>query len=255
MTDDATMRHRLQLVAAYRELRRGVQRSGRDNIFYACFMGVLAYLAHQNVGQQVVVFLFGALVAAELLVGFVKWVFPSAECELLDALILFACAGFQGWQQFVRFQVFGVLSTVGVFFALMFLFFAYTRVTHYLKLRRLFAERPTSEQIAWFDDLVMEIRISDPDTDRLALDLPTNPYWKAKLLGRVAFFVAVRGGAVWIAGPDDFELIPLKADPATGKRSAVLRVYGHESAPFDLDPASLANYERWLASLPPVGAT
>jgi hypothetical protein len=70
----------------------------------------------------------------------------------------------------------------------------------------------------------------------------------------VAFFVAVRGGAVWIAGPDDFELIPLKADPATGKRSAVLRMHGYESAPFDLDPATLANYERWLATLPPHGA-
>lgn len=254
MTDDATMRHRLQLVAAYRELRRGVQRSGRDNVVFACIMGALAYFSFANGGPQFVLLFYTVLIAAELLIGLIKWTFPSAECELLDALILLAFAGYQGWFQWLRMQNGLPLNTTGVFIGLLFLFFAYTRVTHYLRLRRLFAERPTAEQIAWFDELVMEIRISDPELDQLAIDVPTNPYWKAKLLGRVAFFVAVRGGTVWIAGPDDFELIPLKADPATGNRRAVLRVYGHESEPFDLDPASLANYERWLASLPPVGA-
>jgi hypothetical protein len=253
MTDDATMRHRLQLVAAYRELRRNVQRSGRDNIFYACLMGALAYVAFAAGGPQFVLYFYGALIAAELLIGLIKWVFPSAECELLDALILLAFAGHQGWMQWLRVQNGLKLDTTGVFFGLLFLFFAYTRVSHYLKLRKLFAERPTAEQIAWFDDLVAEIRTSEPELDQLALDLPTNPYWKAKLLGRVAFFVAVRGGAVWVAGPDDFELIPLKPDPATGHRRAVIRMHGYESPEFDLDPASMANYERWLATLPPRG--
>ena len=51
-----------------------------------------------------------------------------------------------------------------------------------------------AEHIAWFDDLVREFEPSDPQTDELALDLPTGPHWKAKLLGSTAFFAWLRGG-------------------------------------------------------------
>lgn len=256
MTDDVQMRLRLQLVAAYRELRRGVQKSGRDNVLFAALMFGFAYFLHANGVALNALLFYGLLIAGELVIGLVKWLFPSAECLLLDVLVLLAFAGYNFWHQFQRVQLGGPPNTTGILFGLLFLWFAFGRVQNYLALRKLFAERPTAEQIAWFDELVYEIRASAPEIDPLALDLPTRPYYKAKLIGTTAFFVAVRGPGVWVAGPDDFTLLRAKTDPGTGRRKALLRVYGNEFPEFEIDDASWANYTRWLAGLdrPPAPA-
>ena len=48
MSDDFEMRLRLQRVAAYRELCRGVRVGGRENAFFAVLMLVLAYYAFKK---------------------------------------------------------------------------------------------------------------------------------------------------------------------------------------------------------------
>jgi hypothetical protein len=66
----------------------------------------------------------------------------------------------------------------------------------------------------------------------------------------MAFFVALRGGAVWIAGPDDFEILREKTDRGTGRRKAHLRLL-HEAYPdFEITDASWANYSKWRAANP-----
>src|SRR5260370_1207856 len=91
MSDEATMRARLQTVAAYRELRRSVARGGRENVVFALIMLGLAYYAFRPNAGGVVAFIFllyVGLALAELVVGLFKVFFPSAEGVLLDSFIL-----------------------------------------------------------------------------------------------------------------------------------------------------------------------
>ncbi len=260
MADDFEMRLRLQHVAAYRELRRSVRRSGRDNIFFAALMLFLAYMAFENAPQPaatIILILYGSLAAGELLVGLFKWLAPSAEGVLLDGVVLLVFAVFNLGGQFLRLQANLPLNPVFVFLGLFMVFGAVGRFKAYGQLRQLFADRPSPEHIAWFDDLVREILSSDPESDELALDLPTAPHWKAKLLGTTVFFVAARGHAVWIAGPDDFELLREKLDHGTGRRKALLRVHDVPQPEFEITDACWGNYQKWRSAHPftPLPAT
>jgi hypothetical protein len=253
MSDEMTMRARLQHVAAYRELRRSVQRSGRENVLFALLMLGLAYYMFQLNGQLNIVFLlYVGLALAELAAGLFKVLIPSAEGVLLDAFILLLFAGWNiGWQALALGGM-GLRqpNPVILFLGLYMLFGAFGRFKAYGQLRRLFAEKPAPEHIAWFDDLVHEIQASDPHTDPLALDLPTRPRWKAKLLGNTAFFVATGGSTVWVAGVDEFVLKREKSDHGTGRRKAILRIHGAAYPEFDLEDVSWANYTKWLATQP-----
>ncbi len=247
MSDEANMRLRLQNVAAYRELRCNVQKSGRENVAFALIMLGIAYFMYTLNQQTFVVLLYAALATGELLVGLFKWAVPSAEGLVLDGMVLLVFAAMNFGREFLRFQANLQPTTVGIFFSGLMLYFALGRFKAYATLRRLFAERPSSEHIAWFDDLVRDIQTSDPHVDQLAIDLPTTPHWRAKLLGSTVFFVANNGNAVWVAGPDDFSLQREKHDRGSGARKAMLRIHGEAYPEFILDDASWSNYARWMA--------
>lgn len=253
MGDDVGMRARLQQVAAYRDLCSGVRRSGRENVVFACIMMFLAYLALDNLGARggvLTLVLYGILIGGELLVGFVKWVLPSAECVILDGLVLLVFGAFNLGFEYLRFQAGQPTSPIILFLGGYMVLGAFGRFRAYGQLRALFAERPTAEHMAWFDDLVQEVRASDPNGDELTLDLPTTPHWKVKLLGTTAFFVAMRGTAIWVAGPDEFELLREKADRGTGRRKAMLSVHGMPYPEFEITDATWANYLKWRAANP-----
>jgi len=254
MTDDAMMRMRLQRVVAYRALCQSVRSSGRTNVFFALLMLYIAYSMFQlrppNAGGQlnqldIVTLLYGGLAVAELLVGIFKWFAPSAEGVLFDAiiLVLFVCV------MLVRVMAFGggqpnvFTIVIGGYLG----FIAISKFKNYIDLRKLFADRPSREQIAWFDELIHEIRAATPETDDLAIDLPTKPHWKAKLFGSTAFFVAVNGKAVWVTGPGEFDLARERKEHGTGKRRALLTIHGQHYPEFPISDASWANYQKWLA--------
>lgn len=250
MTDDVQMRVQLQRVAVYRELCRAVRRTGRENVVFAAIMGALAYISWQAGANKFVLAIYAVLIGCELAVGFFKWAFPSAEGPLLDGLVLLLFAVVNFGFQLLAAQAGRPLNPVIILFGLLLLAQAVNRFRFYGHLRRLFADRPSPEHIAWFDGLAAEIRAADPQADDLALDLPTGPQWKVKLLGGTAFFVGRRGGAVWVAGPDDFELLREKADHGTGRRRAMLKVFGHPYPEFEIADATWANYQRWRATYP-----
>ena len=256
MSDEANMRLRLQQVAAYRELIRSVQRSGRENVVFSLVMLGFAYFLHtQGVAGRTFLLLYGILIVGELFAGLFKWAVPVAEGFLLDALVLAGFSAFVGWNEFRAIQNGLPPNAIFIFFGLFTFYGAINKVKAYAELRRLFAERPDPEHIAWFDDLVREIQMSDPVTDRLALDLPTQPHWRAKLLGGTAFFVATTGHTVWIAGADEFTLRREKADRGTGHRKALLSIHGERFPEFDLGDASWENYTKWIAGQQPASPT
>src|SRR5262249_44955924 len=139
-------------------------------------------------------------------------------------------------------------NPVAVLLGLFFLMSAFGRFKAYRQLRLLFAERPSPEHIAWFDELTAEIRAADPQADEHAVDL--SPHWRAKLLGSTSFFVAARGTSVGVVGTGEFELLRERADHGTGRRKALLRIHGLQSPEFEIGDASWANYQRWRAAHP-----
>ena len=248
MTDDFIMRFRLQQVLAYRELCRQSRSSGRGNVFFAGLMLTLAYYTFRP-NAPIISILYAGLAFAELAVGLFKWMFPSAEGVLFDAILQLLFALFNlGWQALVFFLGAQNPNTLFVILGVLMLTGAIRRFKNYLDLRKAFADRPTSDQIRWFDDLIYEIRHADPSTDDQALDLPGKPPWKAKLLGTTAFFVAKKGSEVVIAGPFDFGLVPEDHHDGESHVRVRLHLYDRATKPFDLDDASWANYLKWMAS-------
>jgi hypothetical protein len=251
MSDDFEMRLRLQKVAAYRELCRGVRRSGRENVVFATIMLFLAYLVYENgFAPPLVITIYVVLAGGELLVGLFKWLAASAEGILLDGLVLLVFASFNLYIAYDCFQNNRPINPVIIFLSLFMLMGALKQFRTYTQLRYLFADRPSAEHMAWVDDLVREILSAEPQSDELVLDLPTGPHWKAKLLGKTVFFVARRGGAIWIAGPDDFELLREKTDHGTGKRKALLKIHGVPYPDFEITDASWSNYQKWRIANP-----
>jgi hypothetical protein len=250
MADDLEMRMRLQQVAAYRELCRGVRRSGRDNIVFAALMAFLAYMVWKGGLNPFLLVFYGILIGSELAVGLFKWAFPSAEGHLFDGLVLLLFAGANLAFELIGGRGGGAPRAVIILFSLLILSQAINRFRFYAQLRRLFAERPSAEHMAWFDDLVREIHAADPEYDDLALDLPTKPHWKAKLLGSMAFLVTVRGDDAFVGGPEDLEIRREKIDHGTGRRRAVLRIDDIPYPDFEISDVSWANYQKWRAANP-----
>jgi len=246
MSDDFAMRLQLQKVLAYRELCRGVRRSGRENVFFALLMMFFAYLAIENGAPLVTLILYGILAFGEMFVGLFKWLFPSAEGVLLDGFVLLVFVGYN----LLGFLVGRPPPGWAILLSLFMLSSALGRFKAYGQLRRMFADRPSAEHMAWFDDLVAEIKSSDSESDELALDLPTKPHWKGKLLGTTIFFVANRGHTVLIAGPQDFELLREKVDRGTGRRKALFTIYDVPHPEFEITDATWANYQKWRAAHP-----
>jgi hypothetical protein len=249
MTDDVVMRQELQRVAAYRELCATVRRGGRHNAVFAALMLLLAVSVIRRPGNEVSGYVFGALALAELLIGLWKWLAPSAEGVLLDAVVLLAFGGWNVARPALPAQFGGNAQGQGFSVALgLFLVWgAVGRFRAYGQLRRLFADRPTRDQLAWFDDLAAEIRRSDPESDPTALDLPTKPHWMGKLLGSTAFLVARKGETAVVAGPWDIDLVR-KGKPGRRGDRVVLMLYGQVTQPFEIDAATYDNFQAWAAA-------
>lgn len=250
MTEDVMMRVRLQQVAAYRDLCRRVRQGGRGNVFFALLMLFLAYISSQAGRPDWVLFVFVGLALAELAAGLFKMAFPSAEGVLIDALILLAFAGFNLGMEGLRLAAGAQPTVIALVFGVYMLVLSFSRFKDYGTLRRLFADRPTPELMAWVDELAAEIRSADPHTDEFALDLPTEPPLWAKLLGSTAFFVTA-GGEMWVAGPDEFRIEREKRDRGEGWRRARLRIADRQFAEFEIEDASWENYRKWMESHSP----
>lgn len=256
-SDDDVMRLGLQKVGTYRMLCQYVRRSGPENVLFAGLMLFLAFYIFDPLKQKLpptkllIFYGYVTLACGELVVGVFKILKPSAEGFLFDGIVLLGFAGWNlGWQGLrlaANAPVNPLLVVLGVYLLLQ----AVGRFKAYARIRRLFADRPTPEMLAWFDGLVAEIRAADPHTDDLALDLPTRPPQKAKLLGTTAVFLAANGHAVVVAGPDEFDLVRDPVDTGTGRRRALLKVFGDHYPPFEIDDASWNNYEKWLKANSP----
>jgi hypothetical protein len=246
MSDDLMMRFRLQQVAAYRQLCASVRAGASHTLINAVIWLALTWMLYNIVGLDLVVLVYLGIGVAELLVGLWKKAHPVPEAVLADGLVLFAFGLATLGRQFLVWQGGGKPWPLSIFLGAWWLYDGFKTVRVYLDLCRAFPVRPTRDQIAWFDELVYEIRTADPEIDDLALDLHTRPRWKVKLLGPIAFFVGLRGDAVLLLAPGDFEITRERTEHGTGLRKARLRIAGQGAVDFEIDDASWANYQKWI---------
>lgn len=242
------MRYRLQQVLAYRQLQAAVRAGATHTLVNACIWLGLTFLIFQNAGPDPMLLAYLGLGVGELFVGIWKKAWPTLEAVLVDGLVSAAFAlfilgrQFLAWQGIIAFPVNGLSIFLGVWV----LYSAMNSFRAYKSLRDAFPDRPTSDVIAWFDELIDDINRSDPAADDLALDLPTKPRWKAKLLGSTAFFAA-RSGEVVVLGPWDFGITPVNRDGSDSHR-VQLHILDRLFKPFDIDEASWSNYRKWMAT-------
>lgn len=241
----AELYHWLVHVLTYRDLCRTVQRSGRENFFFALLMAFFAFLALKNGGNNLFLTIYIFFILGELLIAFYKWFFPSAEGVLCDALILLAFALLNGLVAYVQFQAGFGPNPLLAFVIGLFLLGAWRQWQSYRQLRVLFRTRPSRAQLRWFEQFLEDIRRGDPHTDPTIVDLPTRPPWKAALLGDLVVAVGRKERQLCLSHVGDFWLAPVEDDSGEKQGWVQLLMNGEVYPPFPIDPASWNNYRQW----------
>ena len=255
--DSARKRAVLHQVAAYRELCRRVAKSGTHALLFGGFMLFVWYLQFGNAPLVRILTPFSLLylgtAVLEFVAGLMNRFFPSAEGVLLEGVVLVVF----GLSVIARQYLMPGPGNGGVVFAVFGVFWVVQGVRHvrgYTQLRRLFGERPTAAHLAWFEDLLRDVRDADPDADPQALDLPARPRVRGKLLGDTAIFLVGGPDGLVIADRAGVEIDPEPDPDPTKLPTAHLRIDGISLGRFRLDPENWRNYAAWKAEgeAPPV---
>lgn len=242
----------LKRVASYHALCESVRRSSVGSLVFG---GIMLAVWHFLLPEKMKFDWFGivylVLACAEFGTGLLNRFAPSAEGVLLDGLVLILFGGWNVFREVLTWQGFlpGQVSPLFLFFGLYWCYQGFQHCKNYGHLRRMFAERPTRENIRWFNGLLKEVRFADPKEDSQALALPTQPPLKAKLLGDIAFFVVVGGDPI-ISTRDQVMISLIDSDEPSARPEAVLIIEWSVFHPFPISGANWENYRRWKAEAP-----
>lgn len=245
--DPRDVRALLRNVGAYRQLRQHVRQRASWGLGFGAFMLAFWYFILPNNDK------FGpfglsylGLAALEFTVALWNKVRPSAEGVLFDGLVTltFGVANLGRvamlWQQNA-----GNPSPVSLVFGIICLASGLSTVRSYAQLRRAFSVRPTAEQLRWFDGLIRDVRAADPEADPTALDLPTRPPVRGKMLGDSVFFLQAGSDELMIAGREDVEIERAPAKSPGREPVGYLIIHGQDFGGFPLDPDNWRNYAAW----------
>jgi hypothetical protein len=242
------MRRTLARVNVYRQVREAVRESASGTLFsaviYLAFGGFL-YNAGGAV-NQVIAYAFLGLGVGELLIGIWKKIAPSPECILADAIMEFAFVGYLLYRVTGGFA--GVpknLNPITLFVGGLAIYNGINHFRHYFYLRSVFVERPTSEHIAYVENLKAEVAEGNPENDTSSIEIPTRPLFKAKLMGDVAFFLIPKSGELFLVRRDEMQIARLPRGGGTAYKLGIL-LEAYE--PCDLDSASWDNYAAWKSA-------
>lgn len=244
--DSEAKRHILRQVAAYRDLCESVRKSGTSSLFFGAVMLALWYgVIPDREKYAIFGLIYLSLAAAEFATGLLNRFRPSAEGVLFDGLILIAFGGSNLIRVYLRWEAGGNPFSLLTFFSVYWLYQGVQHVRGYATLRKLFTHRPTAEHLRWFADLLREVKSGNPELDPDALDLPTAPRVKAKLLGDTA--VVLIGSEVVISAREQFDIAPMKSTADDDRPRALLAIGGYDFGEFTISPENWQNYTKWKA--------
>lgn len=247
--DIEEMRATLARVSIYRKVCDGVRASSGHTLFNGVFFLGIAYFYYNAMGNKFHPILLGPLIigTCEVLVGLLKRINPSPECVLLDSILQAGFVASIAIREFLLIQQGLALrpSTFSIVIGLWVAYDAFNTFSYYLQLRRLFVERPTSAHIAQVDDLSADVADGVPSADPTALDLPTKPHLKAKLMGDIAFLLELESNELFLCSRREIEIV---RESRGGRLLGILTILREEYPPFPLDAATWTNYANWKSA-------
>jgi hypothetical protein len=241
----------LRNVAAYRVLCQEVRSQTAWGLGFGAFMLLLWYFAfgqRQDYGTFSLIYL--ALAGLEFTVAFWNRIRPSAEGILLNGFVLIAFGIATILRQYLLMK--GILPGRPTgFMALFGIYWIWQGVGHirnYFQLIKIFTHRPTAEHLRWFEDLLREVRAADPDTDANALDLPSDPPIRAKLLGDTIIMLPGTTDHPYIAPRNEIFMTVEPGSQLDERPIGYLRIEGIDTiGPFVVDRINWNNYANWKA--------
>lgn len=239
------MRATLARVSTYRKVCESVRASSGHTLFNGVLFLGIAYLNYNLIGRFHPILLGPILIGTgEVLVGLWKRIKPSPECVLLDAILQFCFVLSIAIREILLMQQGNRQpSTFSIVIGLWVGWDAINTFKYYLQLRRIFVERPTADHIAYVDDLSNEIENSTPFNDPTAIDIPTSPHLRGKLMGNIAFLLELNSRELFLCDRSELSIVPL--DRGNDKNLVQLTILREQYPPFEIDNTSLANYTNW----------
>jgi len=237
----AETRAMLRNVGAYRLVVASVRGSAWWSFAFGAFFTLLWYNLPAKFQYSPFGLLYLGLAVLEFTVGLLNLVKPSLEGILFDGIVLIVF----GFQSAAR-QLLLVGPSPWLLMSAYWVYTGVQRCRNYFLIRRAFPVRPTSANLKWFNDLIRDVRAANPASDPTALDLPSQPPLRAKLLGDTAFLVASGTNDLIILAVDELQLQELVAEDRPTR--AILHLDGVSAKPFPLDNDNWQNYSDWKRS-------
>lgn len=232
----------LRNVGAYRQVVGAVRGSAWWSFAFGAFFVGIWYSLPAKFQFSAFGLLYLGLGVLEFTVGLLNLVKPSLEGILFDGIVLVVF----GVQSAARQFLIGGGPSPMLLLSAYWVYSGVQRCRNYFQIRRAFPVRPTAANLRWFNDLIRDVRKADPANDPTALDLPSKPPLRAKLLGDTAFLVASGGDDLIILAADELALIASGFDADEGRvTKGFLVLDGVSREPFPIDADNWRNFTDW----------
>lgn len=248
-TEDKVML--LRMVAIYRVVMKSISQSANGTLIWGGLLLGLWYMAYARNGmpkwEKMPVYAYIHLAVAVIEIGIGLWekLAPSLWCILANVFLLSLFVLSNAWRAFEEYQRAGRPSFLTIGLGIYMFFLAFQQFRNWLQLRSLLTVIPSRGQLNWFDGLVNEVRLADPENDSTSLKLKTDPRWNAKLLGDIAFFVN-SSGDVAVTDRNGVDMVLHESgDVDSMARPALLVLDGDRFGPFPIDHANIRNFREW----------
>lgn len=238
------LRYTLRNVVAYKMVCEQVRSASTGSLIFGAIMLALWYwLIPEAQKYKPFSLIYLALGAMEFCTGLYNRVLPAPEGILIDGLLLLAFTA-STIAQLVLLQRFSPFQVLAIFWAMQ----GVRHIRSYFQIRRAIPIRPTRSDLRWFNELIADVRSADPVEDDQALDLPTEPPFRAKLLGDSAFFLTPGNNQLLIFSRDDVEIVRKPKTDSEETPKASLMLDGDRIGTFALDAENWRNYTKWKSA-------
>jgi hypothetical protein len=241
MTDSAPL-DRMQKMADYRTTCKFLNQSGKQGIVFGCVFLLTGVLTFNN---QPLDYLYLGLGTAELLVGLFNRYQPSAFGIVLDGIMLILLGIWNLTVLAINLGMGIPPSWFGPIFGAVVILVGVQRIRRYPRVKAAFEEPPTDEQMAWFDDIVKDVREATPDAAGDVVEFRAGLAWKGKRFGDTAIFVDKMDMENLIVDRRDIDWTDKGKALFSIRRNVRLRIGERSFTLAEITPEMLTLLETW----------
>jgi hypothetical protein len=249
MTEAAPL-DRMQKIADYRTTCRFLRRSGKQAIVYGCFSLFIGAMTFQF-QDRLYSYLYLILGSIQLIVGLRNRFKPSAAGVILDGCLLILIGAWMTAVQLIAMNQGLRSSWIALAVGPAFIVISIQRFYKYGHAREAFREPPTEEQIAWFDEVIAEIKAAKVAETLDMVEFRAGFLWKGRKLGDVLIFVDKLDFDNLIADRRDVDFTDIGKALFGGGRLVRLRIGRRNFRIAEIRPEMLSLLQEWGADEEP----